>query len=84
MLKSVIDKYNIPKDRVDAIEIKPFELFAVEGYKITPIKAEHGVKAAPVIYAVEKDGKAFCMLTIRASFARRAWNAYEASKSLLI
>lgn len=57
MLKSVIDKYNIPKDRVDAIEIRPFEPFAVEGYKITPIKAEHDVKATPVIYAVEKNGK---------------------------
>lgn len=56
-LKAVIDRYNIPKDRVDAVEIHPFEAFEADGYGITPIKAEHDVNSTPVIYAIEKDGK---------------------------
>lgn len=57
MLMAVIDRYNIPADRVNVVEIKPFEPFEVDGYRITPIKAEHDIKATPVIYAVEKGGK---------------------------
>lgn len=47
-------------DRVKAVEIKPFVPFTAEGYKITPLKANHGPQTDPVIYLIEKDGK--CVL----------------------
>ena len=44
--------------RVFGTVIQPFEPFEAEGYKITPIKAEHDAYTVPVVYAIEKDGKA--------------------------
>lgn len=38
-------------------EITPFETFTVEGYRVTPLKADHGTED-PVVYVLEKDGKA--------------------------
>jgi len=46
------------EDRVIFSEIKPFELFFVEGYKITPLTADHAPAAGSVIYLIEKSGKA--------------------------
>lgn len=56
-LKSIIDKYQIPATRVNVVKINPYKTFEAEGYKITPVKAEHDEKSTPVVYAVEKDGK---------------------------
>lgn len=57
MHKSVIDRYSIPSNRVNAVQIKPFEPFEVQGYRITPVKAEHDAAATPVIYAIEREGE---------------------------
>lgn len=38
-------------------EIKPFEPFQMEGYRITALKADHGTPD-PVFYIIEKDGQA--------------------------
>ena len=37
--------------------VKPFESFMAEGYKITPLKANHGTDN-PYVYIIEKDGSA--------------------------
>lgn len=50
----------VTPDRVAIHEIKPFEEFEAEGYKITPLTARHDEKAGSVIYLIEKDGK--CVL----------------------
>lgn len=52
--KSRLDDCN----RVSANVITPFNPFEAEGFKITPIKAEHDPYTVPVIYAIEKEGKA--------------------------
>lgn len=56
-LKAVIDRHEIPATRINAVEVQPYKSFVAEGYKITPVKAEHDKKSTPVVYAVEKDGK---------------------------
>jgi phosphoribosyl 1,2-cyclic phosphate phosphodiesterase len=38
-------------------EIKPFEPFEMEGYRITALKADHGTPD-PVFYIIEKEGQA--------------------------
>jgi phosphoribosyl 1,2-cyclic phosphate phosphodiesterase len=48
--------FNSP--RLKFHKIKPFEPFYIEDYKITPLKANHDIKADPVIYAIEHEGKA--------------------------
>ncbi len=37
--------------------ITPFVPFEAEGYKITPLKADHSAMCEPVIYMIEKDGQ---------------------------
>ncbi|MBR5449467.1 MAG: hypothetical protein IKV43_05700 [Clostridia bacterium] len=49
---------NVDCSRLKFHLIKPFEPFSIEDYRIIPIKADHDPKADPVIYAIEKDGKA--------------------------
>lgn len=57
MLMSVIKDKNISKTDVMAFQIKPFETFDVDGYRITPIKAEHDEASSPLLYVIEKEGK---------------------------
>lgn len=38
-------------------KIIPFVSFEAEGYKITPLKANHDINCEPVFYIIEKDGK---------------------------
>lgn len=52
--------YNETPDRVKITEITPFVPFEADGYKITPLKADHAPQTNPVIYLIEKDGK--CVL----------------------
>ncbi len=52
-------EYTAPLERDNLLElhvIEPFKPFEVDGYRITPLKADHGT-STPVIYAIEKDGK---------------------------
>lgn len=46
------------EDRVKLHLIKAFESFCAEGYTITPLRADHDPASDPVIYIIEKDGKA--------------------------
>lgn len=42
-----------PKGIVEVCEIKPYEPFMVENYKVTALNAWHDVRAFPVIYMIE-------------------------------
>lgn len=44
--------------RATAVLIKPFEPFSAEGYDITPLRADHSPDTDPVLFIIEKDGKA--------------------------
>lgn len=44
--------------RITLHEVKPFVPFEAEGYKITPLRANHDPLSSPVFYIIEKDGKA--------------------------
>lgn len=57
MIKNEIEKNNMNEKEAQAVEIKPFGTFSADGYRITPIKASHDEKSAPVVFAIEKDGK---------------------------
>ncbi len=54
--KSEYTEYLIKEGTLILTEINEFVTFEVDGYKITPLKADHSTKE-PVIYIIEKDGK---------------------------
>lgn len=47
-----------PESRVTLNLIEPFKSFTAEGYTVTPLKADHDPATNPVIFIIEKDGKA--------------------------
>ncbi|MBE6584837.1 MAG: MBL fold metallo-hydrolase [Ruminococcaceae bacterium] len=49
---------NVDGARLKFHKIRPFEPFMIEDYRITPIAANHDKKADPVIFAIERGGKA--------------------------
>lgn len=55
--KGEYTEYLIKEGKLILNEIKEFVPFEVDGYKITPLKADHSTKE-PVIYMIEKDNKA--------------------------
>lgn len=56
-ITDVIKAHSVPESDVKAVRITPFVPFTADGYTITPLKAEHDIKATPVFYAIEKNGK---------------------------
>ena len=50
--------HNVMENRVVPVRVKAFEPFEAEGYRIPPLAAQHDVRCEPVIYLIEKDGKA--------------------------
>ena len=51
-------KYTAELERDGLVElhaIEPFKTFEIDGYRITPLKADHSTEN-PVIYAIEKNG----------------------------
>ena len=57
-IAALIKNNEIEDDRVTANLIKAFEPFSAEGYDITPVRADHSPNTDPVLFIIEKDGKA--------------------------
>ncbi len=55
-MEKMIDNVENEK-RVKINKIFPFNAFIVDGYKITPLKANHALSTDPVIYVIEKENK---------------------------
>lgn len=60
--------------RVKLNEIKPFISFETEGYKITPLDADHDHKSGCVIYLIEKDGKCVLHANDTGYFPKETWD----------
>lgn len=58
-INAVVEANELSKEkRVEAVLIEAFKAFEAEGYSITPIRADHTVNTDPVLFIIEKDGKA--------------------------
>ena len=53
--------------------IRPFEPFVVEDYRVTPIEADHDAATDPVIYLIERDGKALLYANDTGLLPERSW-----------
>ena len=51
-------KYSFEEKYLDAVKVEKFVPFEVEGYRITPLAANHDPSTMPVFYIIEKDNKA--------------------------
>lgn len=59
--------------------IEPFEPFEVEGYKITPLEADHDITVQPLMYIIQKDGKSLLYAHDTGYFTERTWEMLEGS-----
>ena len=76
-LKSLLDGsyvFEMTPKRVKMNEIIPFNSFVSEGYKITPLKANHDPKSGCVIYLIEKDGKCVLHANDTGYFPEETWS----------
>ena len=67
------EKGNVLEKMVTPVLIRPFEPFTAEGYRITPLAAQHDPRCEPVIYLIEKDGKALLYAHDTGAFPEETW-----------
>ena len=70
-------------NRVKLEEIVPFESFEVEGYTVTPLKADHVQTSGCVIYLIEKDGKCVLHANDTGYFPDETWEFLKNYKGLI-
>lgn len=61
-------------------EIVPYNTYEILDYKVTPLKADHAKNLDPVIYIIEKDGKAILYAHDTGYFLEETWDYIEKSK----
>lgn len=69
-------------DRVHLVKIEEnFLPFEVDGYRVTPLKANHGVQIDAVFYCIERDGKSLLYAHDTGYFPEETW-AYLANSGI--
>lgn len=61
-------------------EVRPYEPFFADGYKITALKAVHDVFSNPYFYMIEKDGKTLLYGNDTDYFDDSVWEYFEKTK----
>lgn len=56
-INDIIIADDLKDDEILVNQIKLYEAFEVDGYKIVALRAAHDPKSSPVVYLIEKDGK---------------------------
>ncbi len=75
---SLIKKYKTDEvGRATAKRITPFVPFEAEGYTITPLRAAHDPNSDPLIYIIQKDGKAVLYGHDTGVFPSETWEWLE-------
>lgn len=57
--------------------IKPFEPFVTDGFKVTPLKADHDITLEPLIYIIEKDSKTLLYSHDSGYYPEETWEYLE-------
>ncbi|HJA92849.1 MAG TPA: hypothetical protein H9717_06995 [Candidatus Eisenbergiella merdipullorum] len=65
--------HNVMEDRVVPVRVKAFVPFETEGYRITPLAARHDERCEPLIYLIEKEGKALLYAHDTGLFPEETW-----------
>lgn len=70
-IQSTLEERNVVE--VEAVLIHPFELFEAGDYKITPLRASHSPHTSPVVFLIEKDGKAILYSNDTSDYPEDTW-----------
>lgn len=73
MIEKLIDEKKLAPEVVGNVRVKPYVPFEAEGYTITPIRASHDPKSTPLVFIIEKDGKALFYANDTSDFVPEAW-----------
>ena len=76
----VIERHNIGSDVLGVKTVKPFEPFEVEGYTVTPLKADHDRSTDPLFYSIKKGEKTLLYANDTGYFPKETWDYLEKTK----
>lgn len=76
----VIERHNIGSDVLGVKTVKPFEPFEVEGYTVTPLKADHDRSTDPLFYSIKKGEKTLLYANDTGYFPQETWDYLEKTK----
>lgn len=71
--QNTLDDSKVEGSRVQLHKITPFKPFEAEGYRFTPLPADHDPKTNPVIYIIEHEGKAMLYAHDTGYFLDETW-----------
>lgn len=77
--RSYFEKWRLD-GRVAFRAITPFETFSVQGYEITPLKANHAKQCAPVFFIIKKGAKQILYAHDTDYFPQETWHYLESEK----
>ncbi|MDR2524918.1 MAG: hypothetical protein LBC83_01810 [Oscillospiraceae bacterium] len=78
------DPINLTVDEaIDLHVVTPFTPFAVDGFNVTGLKADHDAKTEPLFYMIEKDGKALLYANDTGYFPEETWEYLASTKPRL-
>lgn len=79
-----IEEHNLEQiGRVKHSEVTAFIPFEIDGYTITPLKADHDIKVEPLIYIVSNGEKTLLYGTDTGYFLDETWDYLEENKPYL-
>lgn len=73
MLADFIAKNSMEADAMQNVLIAPYEPFDAAGYTVTAIRATHDPSSSPVVYIIEREGKALFYANDTSDFGEEAW-----------
>lgn len=77
ILEKTITENQMTENEVQNKLIEVFVPFYADGYKITPLRAEHDHKSTPVIFLIERDGKCILYGNDTGDFPKETWEYLE-------
>lgn len=78
------DRYSLEKYGViELTTVRPFEPFALDGCTVTGLKADHAAELEPLIYLIERDGKALLYAHDTGWFPDETWDYLAAARPML-
>lgn len=79
IVKKCKNAKQISKGKLETHILKPYNTYDINGYKVTPLKANHGTKT-PFIYIIEKNGKTLFYTHDTSLFLEETWKYLKTHK----
>lgn len=74
-INAQIRKHNLTEATTNLV--KPGDVFNVDGYTVTALKAAHAISTSPLVYIIEKDGKSVFYANDTSDFPKKSWDVLK-------